>query len=376
MENTCCESAGHNYKNVGMARINVTKSFLPEKKEFLKYVDAMWESAWLTNNGPFLQELEKKISDFLPLKNVLVCGNGTIVLQMAIKALNIKRKVITTPFSYVATLNAILWENCEPVFVDIDPLTLCIDAGKIEEAITEDTEAILCTHVYGYPCDVDRIADIASRHQLKVIYDAAHAFGARLGGKSLLAYGDVSTCSFHATKLFHSVEGGCVTSPHDEVFDALYKLRQFGHIYDDYYVAGINGKNSELHSAMGLCVLPHVNDIIEERRQISAHYDSGIRNVLRPSSPLSGFEYNYGYYPVILESEEVLMKVMDAMAKEDIFPRRYFYPSLNKLGFVEKFTQPCPVSEDISRRVLCLPLYAGLDDRDVDRIIGLLNSNT
>ncbi|RYG40658.1 MAG: DegT/DnrJ/EryC1/StrS family aminotransferase, partial [Chitinophagaceae bacterium] len=260
-----------------MPRINVTKSFLPEKKEFLKYVDAMWESAWLTNNGPFLQELEKKLGDFLPLQNLLVCGNGTIVLQMALKAFGIKKQVITTPFSYVATLNAIIWENCEPVFVDIDPTTLCIDANKIEAAVTGDTEAILCTHVYGYPCDVDKIAEIAGRHNLKVIYDAAHAFGAKLRGRSLLSYGDASTCSFHATKLFHSVEGGLIATPHKEVFDALYKLRQFGHIYDDYYVAGINGKNSELHAAMGLCVLPHVNEIIRERKKIAEYYDTNLK---------------------------------------------------------------------------------------------------
>ncbi len=359
-----------------MSRINVTKSFLPEKAEFLKYIDAVWESAWLTNNGPFLQELEKKLGDFLSVENLLVCGNGTIVLQMAIKALGIKRKVITTPFSYVATLNSIIWENCEPVFVDIDAETLCIDAEKIEESITYDTEAILCTHVYGYPCDVDKIAKLASKYNLKVIYDAAHAFGAKLRGRSLFEYGDVSTCSFHATKLFHSVEGGCVTSPHKDVFDALYKLRQFGHIYDDYYVAGINGKNSELHSAMGLCVLPHVSNIIEERKQISDLYDSGLKNPRRPHTFLEEFEYNYGYYPVILESEEILIKVMDAMAKEDIFPRRYFYPSLNELVFVKAFARPCPVSEDISRRVLCLPLYAGLATSDVERIIKLFNSNT
>ena len=358
-----------------MARINVTKSFLPDKAEFIKYIDAIWDSAWLTNNGPYLQELEKKLSESLPAKNLMVCGNGTIVLQMALKALGIKKKVITTPFSYVATLNAIIWENCEPVFVDIDPLSLCIDATKIEDAITADTEAILCTHVYGYPCDVDAIADIASRHNLKVIYDAAHGFGAKLRGRSLLDFGDVSTCSFHATKLFHSVEGGCITTRDRDLFDAIFKLRQFGHIYDDYYVAGINGKNSELHAAMGLCVLPHVPSIIDDRKNISERYDASINNAVRPKCSLQNFEYNYGYYPLILDSEATLLKLMDTMAKEDIFPRRYFYPSLNTLSFVND-PRPCPVSEDISKRVLCLPLYSGLEDGDVQRIVNLVNSHS
>ena len=249
--------------------INVTKSFLPDKEEYIGYINQIWDSVHLTNNGPLLQRLEKELKTYLDVDNLFYCGNGTIVLQIALKAFDITGEVITTPFSYCATSNVIIWENCIPVFVDIDRDTFNIDPDKIEAAITPDTKAILATHVYGNPCDVEKIEAIAKKHNLVVIYDAAHGFGVKYKGKSLLAYGDLSTCSLHATKVFHSVEGGLIVTPRQELNHKLHLLRAFGHKGDEnYYYAGINGKNSEFHAAMGLCNLPRLPEIIDYRRQV------------------------------------------------------------------------------------------------------------
>ncbi len=359
-----------------MTRINVTKAYLPDKKEFLKYIDAIWDTAYLTNHGPLLQQLEKGLTGYLGTKNVMVCSNGTVVLQMALKALSITKEVITTPFSYVATVNAIVWENCTPVFVDIDPQTLCIDADKIEAAITSDTQAIMCTHVYGLPCNVEKIAAIAAKHHLKVIYDGAHAFAVKYKSKSLLSYGDVSTCSFHATKLFHTAEGGCIIANDEELAQKIYLFRQFGHINDDYYSAGINGKNSELHAAMGLCVLKDMPQLLNKRKLVCNLYDSLLGDTIeRPYYKGNDFEYNYSYYPVLFNNEAQLQKVKAALEVADIYPRRYFYPSLNLLSFVKKYTTSCPVSEDISVRVMCLPLYADLPEADIKRISEIVLKN-
>jgi dTDP-4-amino-4,6-dideoxygalactose transaminase len=347
--------------------INVTKTYLPPFEEYTAVLKRAWDKTWITNNGELVQELEEKLKEYLGVKNLLFTSNGTIVLQMALKALNITKEVITTPFSYVATTNVILWEGCKPLFVDIDPQTFCIDASKIEAAITSETEAILATHVYGIPCDVERIQAIADKYNLKVIYDAAHAFGCIYKGKSLLSYGDISTCSFHATKLFHTVEGGCIIANNDETARHLMLYRQFGHVYDDYFTMGVNGKNSEFHAAMGICVLPQMQMIIEQRKKISEQYNNAFQPLLMmPQLPIDTV-YNYAYFPVVFESEEKLLNVVAALKQQDIMGRRYFYPSLNELPFVQH--QPCPVSEDISRRVLCLPLYFDLTSEEVQSII-------
>jgi dTDP-4-amino-4,6-dideoxygalactose transaminase len=285
---------------------------------------------------------------------------------MALKALGITKEVITTPFSYVATTNAILWEGCKPVFVDIDPVTCCIDASKIEAAITKDTEAILATHVYGIPCDVEAIEAIAHQYNLKVIYDAAHAFGVKYKNKSILEYGDISTCSFHATKIFHTVEGGCIIAKDDEIARRLMLYRQFGHVYDDYYSIGINAKNSEFHAAMGICILPKMDEIISDRKRIFNLYDDLLHSkLIRPKSTLA-IEYNYAYYPVVFQTEIDLLTAIEKLKAYQINARRYFYPSLNELPFIEK--QHCPVSEEISKRVLCLPLYYGLETESIELI--------
>jgi dTDP-4-amino-4,6-dideoxygalactose transaminase len=290
--------------------INVTKTYLPPFDEYTSVLKRAWDKAWITNNGELVQELEAKLKEYLGVKHLWFTSNGTIVLQMALKALDITKEVITTPMSYVATTNAILWEGCTPVFTDIEPASFCIDPYKIEAAITENTQAILATHVYGLPCNIEQIQLIAQRHRLKVIYDGAHAFGCNYRGKSLLNYGDISTCSFHATKLFHTVEGGCIICNDDELAEKLYLYRSFGHKGDDYYTVGINAKNSEMHAAMGLCNLPKVKELIEERKKIFSIYDNllNFNKISKPFCPVD-FDYNYSYYPVVFESEEKMLKV-------------------------------------------------------------------
>lgn len=340
--------------------INVTKTFLPPFEEYTDMLKRAWNKAWITNNGELSLELEQKLKAFLGLKQILFCNNGTSVLQMAIKALNISGEIITTPFSYVATTTAILWEQCRPVFADIDEKTFCIDPQKIEAAVTVKTQAILATHVYGYPCDVDAIEEIANKYGLKVIYDAAHAFGTRVNNKSLLEYGDISTCSFHATKLFHTGEGGCLVTNDEQLHKKLYLYRHFGHIGDEHFMMGINAKNSEMHAAMGLCNLRYIRDIMEQRKTQWLYYqellgDTGLQLLLIPGD----IDYNYAYFPAVFPSETKLLQVLEALKTKDIFARRYFYPALNTLSYVEG--RYCPVAEDIAKRVLCLPLFHDLE---------------
>ena len=356
--------------------INVTKTFLPDREEYIKYVHQIWDRVQLTNNGPLLQELESRLKNYLGVDDLYFCGNGTIVLQIALKVLGITKEVITTPFSYCATTNSILWENCKPVFVDIDRETFNLDPALIEAAITPDTQAIMATHVYGNPCAVEAIEKIARKHSLKVIYDAAHAFGVKHQGRSLLAYGDLSTCSFHATKVFHTTEGGALVSNHPELHEKLHLLRAFGHRGDEEYLyAGINGKNSEFHAAMGLCNLPHVPAIIAARKVVFGQYDAQLDwdKLVKPKIDPS-IEYNYAYYPVVFESHDVMRQVQAALLENKIAPRRYFYPSLNTLSFVPEY-YACPVSEDISSRVLSLPLYVGQPAEEIATISRLINQN-
>jgi dTDP-4-amino-4,6-dideoxygalactose transaminase len=354
--------------------INVTKTYLPPIEEYQAYLKGIWERVWVTNNGPLVNELEIELRDYLGIENLWFTTNGTIPIQLALKALDIEGEVITTPFSYVATSNAIVWGNCKPVFVDINKHDYCINVDLIEEKITSKTKAILATHVYGLPCDVDRIEKIAKNHNLKVIYDAAHAFGVNYNGQSLLNYGDISTCSFHATKVFHTIEGGAIMVKDKELSEKIYWQRQFGHKGNEYKFVGINGKNSEMHAAMGLCILPKVGDIIAKRKLLSEQYDQ-LLNFEIIQRPISSFEieYNFAYYPIVLDSENQMIKVIEALNKCEIFPRRYFFPSLNTLDFSKG--ENCPVSEDICSRVICLPLYYELELNQVAEISGITNKS-
>jgi len=357
--------------------ILVTRTFLPPLEEYSSLLETIWESGHVTNNGPLCLQLEELLKTRLEVPHLLPVSNGTLALQLAIKALNLTGEIITTPYSYVATTNAILWEGCDPVFVDICPRTFCLDPSLIEQAITDKTTAILATHVYGYPCAVDRIAEIAAKHGLKVIYDAAHAFGVKIRGRSLLSYGDCSTLSFHATKLFHTGEGGAVISFHPDVAKRLYLMSRFGHAGEDHYFdIGINAKLSEFHAAMGLAVLPRLEKIIEARRKCFLWYDEflGETPVERPHL-VPELEYNYSYYPVVFSTHEVMMGVRVALQNQGIFPRRYFYPSLNTLPFLQPNQQrACPVSENIAMRVLSLPLYVGLEKAQVELICNIIRS--
>jgi dTDP-4-amino-4,6-dideoxygalactose transaminase len=352
------------------AMIQVTKPFLPPLEEYQKHVKDIWTREWLTNNGPLVIELEKRLKDYLKLDNLLFVSNGTIAIQIAIKALGLKGKIITTPFSYVATTSSICWEGCEPLFVDIDETTFNISPSKIERAITEDTTGIVATHVYGNPCDIDAIEKIADKYKLKVIYDAAHGFGSKHRDKSIFGYGDVSTASFHATKLFHTIEGGAVFAKDPAVLRQMDLMRNFGHDGPGKFSAlGINGKNSEFHAAMGLVNLRYVDEILKTRRELSDHYDVVLKgiNALRPGISAGS---NYSYYPVLFPNEPSALRVEAALNKNNIFPRRYFWPSLERLPYARPAS--VPVANDVASRVLCLPLYHTLAKEDIDRIARII----
>lgn len=354
--------------------INVTKSYLPPLKDYVKYLEKIWKTAYLTNLGPLSKKLETKLKKHLGLKHLFLVSNGTIALQIAIKALELKKEIITTPFTYVATASSIVWENCTPIFADIDPKTLCIDPKSIEAKITKNTQAILGVHVYGNSCNVEKINKIAKKHNLRVIYDAAHAFDVEFNGTSILNYGDISTISFHATKLFHTVEGGAITTNDDDLAHKIMHLRNFGHEGpEEFHSVGINGKNSEFHAAMGLCILPKIRTLIKKRRKISNKYDKLLKKFVQKPIDSQNSKSNYSYYPVIFKSENQLIKVREALNNEEIFPRRYFYPSLNLLNYVKKSS--APISEDISKKILCLPIYPSLSLADVSKISNIIIRN-
>lgn len=352
--------------------IPVTKPFLPPQGEFEQYINSIWERKWLTNNGPLVNELELELKNYLGVDHLLYVTNGTIALQIAIKALGLTGEIITTPFSFVATTNSIIWEGCTPVFVDIDEETFNIDPAKIERMITTNTSAILATHVYGNPCDIDAIKAIADKYSLKVIYDAAHCFGTKYKGKSVFDYGDISTTSFHATKLFHTIEGGAVFTTSPELLRKMSLLRNFGFSGpDEFSSLGINGKNCEFHAAMGLCNLKHVDEILDKRRLLSFYYWKKLTNLKARYPRLNNdLDYNYSYFPVLFDSEELMLHCLKALENEKIYCRRYFYPSLATLPFLNSSIMP--VCESVGNRILCLPLYHTLTSSDLDLITRII----
>lgn len=356
--------------------INVTRSFLPPLEDYVQYLEKIWESRHLTNHGPLVLELEDKLRRFLGVKHFFFVTNGTIALQIAIKAAGLRDEVITTPFSYVATTSSLVWESCKPVFADIHPETCTISRETVERQLSDKTTGILATHVYGNPCPVDEIQQLADAHGLKVIYDAAHAFGVKFKGRSVLDYGHISTLSFHATKLFHTIEGGGIVTNDDELAHKISYMRNFGHNGPEaFFGVGVNGKSSEFQAAMGLCVLPHIPEIIRERKVLSELYKSELSGLdLRTPELQAGTEeYNYAYFPVIFPSELTVQRVIDALKAKEITPRRYFYPALNTLSYVENNLHD-DVANDISKRVLCLPLYNGLNADEVKQIAAIIRS--
>lgn len=351
----------------------VTRSFLPPLEEYVELLEGIWQRGQLTNNGPLVQELESRLAEYLGVPQVLAICNGALGLHLAIKALGIDGQVITTPFSYVATTSCVLWEGAEPVFVDIEPDTLTINPALISAAITPRTQAILATHVYGNPCDVEAIDAVAKQHDLAVIYDAAHAFGVQYRGRSILEYGDVSMVSLHATKVFHTAEGGLLVASSPKLTTKLEWMRRFGH--DDkgsFHGVGTNAKMSELHAAIGVAQLRggYVDQTIQRRRQVSQWYDELL---FSSSTELSKprlreyLRYNYAYYPVLFRSQKALLETKARLESHNVMPRRYFYPALNRLPKLLT-DQSCSVAEDIAQRVLCLPLAYDITRDELDDI--------
>lgn len=348
--------------------IYVTQPTLAPLSEVVALLEGVWASGVLTHNGPLVQRFERECVDQLGLRRMVAVSNGTVAIQMAIRALELEGEIITTPFTFVASLSAIQWERCTPVFVDIDPHTLNIDPEKIRAAITPRTVAILPVHVFGNPCEVERIQAIADEHGLKVVYDAAHAVGVQYHGKSLLNFGDISATSFHATKMLNTAEGGGCIAATEELHRRLRAIRFFGYNEGkDVVCEGFNGKMTEVHAALGLANLAYLPRALADRKRKYLRY----RTILE-ASPQIAFQKinhssNYSYFPIILPAEEAALRVERHLQAQGVFPRRYFYPSVNTFAAVVRH-QPMPVSESISSRILCLPLYFTLPEEEIDRI--------
>jgi dTDP-4-amino-4,6-dideoxygalactose transaminase len=353
--------------------INVTQTYLPPIEEYQAFIQRAFDRQWLTNRGELVLELEDILKGYLSVSNILLTNNGTVPLQIALKLLGNQGDIITTPFSYVATTASILWQHCTPVFVDIESDYLTIDEKKIETAITNRTTAILATHVFGNPCAVEALEATAKKHRLSVIYDGAHAFGVKYKSQSIFNFGNISTCSFHATKLFHTGEGGAVFCKNKELQHKIYYSHNFGHDGPlKFHGLGINGKMSELQAAMGLALFPYFKDILQQRKKVVDYYNDHLSDdIVQKISIRPGTEWNYSYYPVVFKSEEILLRIQGALNARNIFPRRYFYPSLNALEYVNY--QPMPVSESIASRIMCLPLYVGLKEVDLVKICKMIN---
>lgn len=353
--------------------LNVTMPSLAPLEDYIELLKGIWERGILTHNGPLVKQLECAIESKLGLNRFLLVSNGTIAIQMAIKALDLKGEIITTPFTWVATISAIKWEGCTPIFVDIDPGTLNIDPAKIEAAITDRTVAIMPVHVFGNPCDVEAIDAIAKKHGLKVIYDAAHAIGSSWKGESVLHYGDISATSLHATKLLNTAEGGGCITTNQSLAKRLERIRFFGHNDDKVIVEdGFNGKMTEIHAALGLVNLRYYDQVIADRKEKYRIYNEELNNTKGISfQELRQGQTNYSYFPIIFSSEEQLYSAEKALQSNNIYPRRYFYPSVNKLEAIVGYI-PCKISEDISKRILCLPLYYDMTLNDVFIISSIL----
>lgn len=346
----------------------VTRSRLPDRDDFYRLLDGIFERGWLTNNGLCVRNLERELGLFLGTEPPLACVNGTVALMLALHVAGLDgKKVALTPYTYVATLSALLWQGCRPVFVDVNPATLCLDPAKLDEAFERepDIAGVLPVHIYGMACDVEKIGEICSRRGAVCLYDGAQAFASWLHGRSLLDYGDLSICSFHATKLFHSAEGGCVLGA--KYHEALTRARAFGHVGDTHYTLGINAKMSELNAAMGLAMLPGTQREVEMRKNAHAAYDALLDGLpLQRPELLTGQDWNHAYYPVLFPSGKLREKALGALLARGIQPRRYFYPSLNTLPYLEAgLRRPCPAAEDAAGRVLCLPLYGEMPEADI-----------
>lgn len=357
--------------------IYVTQPQLPPLNEFIPYLEEIWQTKTLTNNGRFHQELEARLCEYLGVPFISLFNNGTNALLTALQALEISGEVITTPFTFVATTNAILWRGLTPVFVDIDPVTLNLDPASIEAAITPQTSAIVAVHCYGQPCDVEAIETIAKRHGLKVLYDAAHAFAVECHCGSVLNHGDLSVLSFHATKVFNTLEGGAIVSQSAEMKQRIDRLKNFGIVNETEVIeAGLNGKMNEVQAAFGLVQLPYVHDAIAARRNLDAYYRqelagvTGIRCLGTDQADVS----NYAYFPVLIESNYPLTRedLRLKLKEQGIIARRYFYPLTPDLLGLAVDAASIPNAAAAAEKILCLPLYPELSDADQQRIIAVI----
>lgn len=355
-------------------QIPLNKPFLPPKSEFEEYIDGIWSRNWLTNHGPLVKKFESEIADHLNVDKMLFVSNGTTALQIAIKALGLNGEIITTPYSYVATTSSIVWQNCTPVFVDISPDYFNIDPGQIEAAITDKTSAIVATHVYGNPCDVETIQEIAKKNNLKVIYDAAHCFGVKYRDESIFKWGDISITSFHATKVFHTVEGGGLFANDKSLLEKMKYLMNFGHAGPyRFEEVGINGKNTEFHAAMGLCNLKYIDECLKKRKELADYYNERLKNLALIMPELrEQTDHNYAYFPVIFESKPIRKRVVHVLKDNAIETRSYFRPSLQTLSYVDDAV--VPISTSISDRVVCLPFFHDLTFAEIDKIVDVIKT--
>lgn len=362
-------------------KIYVTRPFLPPLEEFAPLLEKIWESRWLTNNGPFHEELESALCEHLGVEHLSLFSNGTIALITALQALRVTGEVITTPFSFVATTHSLLWNGIKPVFVDIDRETFNLDAARLEAAITQHTTAIMPVHCYGYPCDVDGMQKIADNYNLKVIYDAAHAFGVRLKTSSILSHGDLSVLSFHATKVFNTFEGGAIVCHDAKTKLRIDRLKNFGFVDEVTVVApGINGKMSEFNAALGLLQLKHLDEALASRKAIDARYRvlfKGVPGLRLPPVPRDTV-HNYAYFPILVEEGFPIDReaLYEKLRKHGIVARRYFYPLISEFSMYRDLPSAqrgnLPIATDVAARVLCLPIYPGLEAADVERIADLV----
>ena len=355
--------------------INVTKTYLPDKEKYKKYIDEIYENCWVTNNGTLVQKLEKRLAEYLGVKNIVLVSNGTVALEIAYRTLGLKGFVITTPFSFVATTSSLVTNQLLPIFADIEKNTFNINPKKIEKLITLNTSAILSVHVFGNACNVEEINKIASKYNLRVIYDAAHAFDVKYKEQSILNYGDISTLSFHATKLFHTIEGGALIINDDELVQKARYLINFGiKNQEEIPHLGTNAKMNEFEAAMGLCVLDDMEKIKNKRKSLIENYKKELKGLVQFQEQNDNATENYSYFPILFKSEKELLKIQKALNSEQIFPRRYFYPSLDTLEYIEP-KQECKISRDISKRILCLPVFVELSLKEQEKIIDIIKDN-
>lgn len=363
--------------------VYVTQPFLPPLDEFSTYLEQIWESKILTNSGQFHQQLEQELCDYLGVKHISIFSNGTIALIAALKTLHITGDVITTPFSFVATAHSLLWNNINPIFVDIEPDYLNLDPDKIEAAITPKTTAIMPVHVYGHPCATEKIEAIAKKHNLKVIYDAAHAFGVEYKGTSLLNAGDLSVLSFHATKVFNTFEGGAIISHNLETKKRIDFLKNFG-FADEVTVleAGINGKMNEIQASFGLLQLKYVDQNIQRRKVITEAYRTQLKNVegITCFQEIPETTLSYTYFPILVDETYPLTRdgLYDRLKLDNIFARRYFYPLISEFPMYQDLassaSENLPVATEISRKILCLPIFPDLPDDAIQVICDIIKS--